>query len=465
MMMRSPNTAHGRGTRVTVPPWQPSAGSCASISYAKGAHPTGNAVLEEISTAHQAWNPDAPAVGPWGGVVPQATYGFYTINAYCGAAWSETLRKVIFFGAGHAAVCVPVPFAFDLATLSWEWLAEPVPSDGYTLLDGAQADASAVAVEYGGTQFDTAWGDWQGSYSGWPSGFEKPGKVFPETGHSYSMLVVVPGASYGNTNGALLWAGNPTGSTTGTDMKCSHFFDLDTGSFTRCANKHANNGNAAGGTAFDVANNKVYFFGHVSSTVKAAMSVLDVATKTWSTKTASAAIDLPIDTGGMRVHAPSGLLLFFCPERADSVAAYDGIRHRIYAVETSAVISGTFTWAVLTVSAASWPLHTNGKISGIGWEYCPVNKSYYAVNGVNGSTTLWKLAPPVGAVTAGDHLSGTWTVSSETFSGSLISKTQNGANGDSFVYNRLKWDALSSCLLWFSDYYEAPVQAIRPTGV
>lgn len=452
-----------------VPPWAPNPGQFVTISYAKNAHPLGDpAVLEQISPQYQSWNPGGVGTGecgPWGGKTPSNIYHFTSILSYSGMCFSPELRKYIGYGAGHAAVCIPAPFSFDLETLAWEWLSVPIPSDGFTLTQGVAANAATVALYYPSTQFDTTWGEWIGGYSGWPSGYEQPGLIFPETSHTYNNLMIIPAIKYGNNNGALLLVNSPTGDTTGTDMKTSHIYDFDTRQFIRTANRQSTVGNSAGGMCYDAASNTAYACSNGSSTTRSSLEVLDIPTKTWSTKTCSN-ISITIESGGMRSHPDSNLIMMFTPIDSGGNPTYLGIKHKIYAASTTSILAGGFTWTVLTVSGSNWPLRTDGTIQQIGWCYCPLDKSFYTVNGVNASTTVWKLAPPSGAVTTNDYLTGTWTISALSMtSGQLISMRAASNFNDSYVYNRVQWDVTSSSFLWTTDYNEGPVQAFRPPGV
>lgn len=449
-------------TASAPPTWAPSAGNSAAIGYARGTHPSSlPATLEEISTQYQTWNPSAPAVGPWGGV---AAYPFTTIMAFGGGCWAPSVRKWIGYGAGHVAVNVPVPFAFDEATLSWQWLDTPPPSDGLAL--SGTALAADIAAAYPAGQIDSAWAEWQGGYSGWTAGYERPGKIFPEPGHSRYGLLFIPGAVHGNTNGAVLLVISSTGKNSGGDVQLGHYFDIDSNAWARTTNRRAASGTSAVAAIFFGGSvNRAFALCHSSSTNKSALDVYQPSGKTWSVTNATAAVPLSVEGGGMGAHLTSSLLLFFAPERADGTAAFDGVRHRVYAVDAATAAAGSHTWTRLTVSAASWPVGADSTIGRIGWSYCPDNGCFYAINAIDSSATLWKLSPPSSAVTQADHLSGTWTVTTETLGTAVRARAANGSGSGSSTYNRLTWDAASKCFLWVEDYNQARVQAIHPAGV
>lgn len=455
----------------STPSWAPAAGQFVNVSYATHSHPQGlPAVLEEISPQYQSWNPRGVGtgpVGPWGGAAPAILYNFYQITDYCGMTFSPSLRKYIGFGAGHASICVTAPYAFDLATRSWEWMSVPIPSDGFTKLNGQPATASTVATYYPPAQFDTTWGDWNGSYSGWPEGFAQPGKIFPETGHSYTSLLTIPGPKYGNENGALLVVSSPTGATTGTDMIGSHLYDFDSRSFLRTTNRPISTGNTAGGLSYDPTTNKVYMCTWTSSAPRNTMDVLDVATKTWSTRTSTNYVELMQDSGGMVTYPDANIVMLFTQATPAGVPSFSGTTHLIRAASISAINNNNFTWSTIAVSGSSWPLRGDGTLSSIAWAYCPLDKCLYAVNGRNNSTSIWKISPPPSAMSTSDYLTGTWTISQVTMtSGALYCYNRIGSpTVSSYVYNRLQWDNESSSFLWSSDYYGGPVQAFRPPGV
>lgn len=452
--------------RLHAPAWSPVAGEIKTISHAAGAHPNGahgGAVLSEIDSAWQSWNPNYPAPGPWGYTPPD--YYFGSITAYSGLAFNSDTRQLVGYGGGHAAVCVPAPWAFDLNDLTWKWLDVPVPSDSLAAPrhHGHSPPFTQAQIElfYPAAQHNYVWGDWNGDWPGWPSGFGRPGKIFPEPGHSRGTLVHIPAASLGNAKGALLKTDAPTGSNGGTNAKSSHLFDFAASAWSRTVNQHSVTTSSGVGVIHDAHANKVLM------ALGGPVDVLDVPTRTWSIKTASNAFTMAVDNGTHNLHLASRIYLAMIRTDAAGNAAneYDsggtGVRHRINAAHVDDILSGRFSWTTLRVTATTtWPLRTTGSNFTIGWAYCPLNECLYCVNGCSGSTSLWKLSPPAGAATKADYLTGVWTITEEKMTrGSL------NAPGNSMVFNRLNWDAKSKSFIWTSASIGGAVQAIRPLGI
>lgn len=471
---------------VTPPPpppaadaWIPAVGTAASIGYAAGAHPTDGkaATVSELTPQGKSWNPAPSTVGPWGGT-PQV-YNFPSIQSYCGGAWSATMRRFIMFGGGHSSFNVPVPYSFSAVDLSWRWEAVPVPSDGLEKCSKAFLTRPLVEAQYPTAQFNFDWGEWSGDWSGWPAGFSRPGEVFPEPSHSYQHLLWVPGSAIGNSNGALLLTAQATGVSTGSAMLGgTHHFNLDTGKWVRNANTRtgtsSQNSGIGGGSAWlGGAVNRAFAINTESSTFINYADVWNPTTKTWARTTSTNSIPITGVNGGLMGHEASGLLILPVPETAGGVVSYLGTRHRFYAAAGSEVAAGGHTWGLLTVSATSWPSNTvgnsAGSITGMGWTYCSRNGCFYGLP-CGGGATLWKLAPPAGAASVAEYLSGIWTITSETVASGVrmrglndevISASVDSAN----TYNRLVWDEASGCLLYFDMSVTARVQAIRPQGV
>lgn len=453
------------------PPWTPAPGHIATISYNKGNHPNGvrgGAVMSEIDPRYQTWNPSAPAQGPYGGL--ERSYYFNSIHAYCGATFNAQTRQIVGYGAGHSAINVPAVWAFDLNDLTWKWLDTPLPTDSLSLprFKGFNAPISQAGIErfYPPEQYDFVWGDWNGDWPGWPAGFGQPGKIFPEPGHSRSAICYIPGSAYGNTAGAMLKLASSSGSNAGTHATGTHLFNFDSRKWVRTANRPTAMG---GSTVFDSAIGKTYSVDHGSASgpVKA-IKVFDVASRTWEqnrTTSRGPYMDFSAGGGGINIHMPSRLILISCPQD-NAGNATKPVKFGIYAAAIDSMLANRYSWSQLSVSGTSWPVGSDGFMWTPEWVYCPVNACFYTVNGVNGSRSLWKLSPPVGATTQAEYLASTWTVTAETMEGgSLYSRNQGGAIGDSYVYKRLSWDAQSRSFLWYSDWYEGPVQALRPIGL
>ena len=447
-----------------APAWSVAAGSVTAVGYTSGTHPLGYpATLYDIDPGAQIWNPEYGfGAGPWIG------RGYYwgSYMAYSGAAWCETQELYVMWGTGHASICVPGITAFSAVKRSWSWICVPPPSDGLTkLANGVPPYAANIAAVYPAEQYNTEWGEWQGGWSGWPAALRQPGKIFPETTHSRTGLAWVPGYAAGNTNGVILFVINPAGQNQGSDGRADHYFDLDTNSFLRCANHRRDNNNRCGGVVwFGGSVNRSFALTAGTQGQSAPIDIWHPGTKTWSTPQPSLmSPGLDGDSAPMGAHLSSGLLmLFIAADAAGASPSYPGVKHVIFAQDAAAAAAGTATaWTALSVTATSWPLSYGNNIAKRGWGLCPVNGCFYAVNGVQGSTTLWKLSPPVGATTLAQYLNGTWSITTETLSAAL----DNGGQSADHVYNKLQWATARNCFLYVGDNVIARVQAIRPNGV
>lgn len=190
--------------------------------------------------------------------------------------------------------------------------------------------------------------------------------------------------------------------------------------------------------------------------------VLDIATRTWSTRTAT------VETGvtecrGNIIHTQSRLHIAPIAMDKTGVAYNFGEYFDFWACDVDAIVgSGTFTPKKLIVNAVStWPIKNvdYGNYS-IGWQFCPLDECLYAVNGLNGSNKYWRLAPPDNASTQSDYLTGTWTLTEHTFAAGQFLSSLSVFNQP--VYQRLQWDKNSRAFIWHSSSLLMPVQAWRP---
>lgn len=192
--------------------------------------------------------------------------------------------------------------------------------------------------------------------------------------------------------------------------------------------------------------------------------VFDFDTDLWSLRTAPSGPPGSTDGGVFFAYPPARLAFCAQARTADGESSNsNGVTWAFSATPIDAIVSGTdLSITNLTATEPTeWPLRTNGYNTGGGWSYCPADKCIYSFNGQGGSNKYWKLSPPVGAVTSNDYLTGTWTLSVHTFASGALS----AASSQSWVYNRLSWDAKSRSFLWFPDSVSGPVQAFRPHGV
>lgn len=470
-----------------LPAWAPAPGEIKTISYAAGTHPDGplgGAVMSEISTANQSWNPDAPGVGPWG-----YSGSFNSILAFSGATFNPDMRELCNIGAGHVAACVPTNWAFRLGDLKWLWKSIPVPSDGF-------AAAMAEAAISGRTvndkewysdvyvlqedspsdwQFDRVWGDWNRDWTGWPTGITTgpAGEIFPETAHSYDSNIVVPAAIKGNAKGIMCKFERCTGKTTGNGIEGTHIFDFDTDKWRRTANLPVK----AGGTpALDTLTGMIirnYSTSGAGSYTLTQWQLFDPITETHgATRTSS-------NSPGQRSGACTTIdidqlsrLLFVITSSDASNDNYSATptKMRMYGADVDTALVSNFSFSEITLSNPSgiWPFFPAAPLGlKSTFQFCPEDGCYYLISGEDGSNKVWRLSRPVGATTQSQHLVGTWTVDVITMPvGSFYCKNSSGVGTNGcFVYSKMQWDDVSKSFLWFSDHLPGPVQAFNPVGV
>ncbi len=454
------------GRRMT-PAWAPSPGHITSISYASGKHPLGRgATLAEISPAYQSWNPNRPGLYPYNAGVP--AYGWHTHFGYCGSSFNTDTRQIVMYGAGHASINVCAPYCFDLNDLRWKWLDVPLPFDGFKcILDKGYPHPPTrgqMAGCYSPGQYDYDWGDLNGSWSGWPSGYGRAGKIQPVPSHTRAGLVHLPENLIGNRKGALLVAGSYTGVLANAGNYGGHVFDYDTQTWSRLNQRPDS---PLGSPVFDEETRKVVYFGGSGGSPSTTYRVLDVDARTWATRTASASSFFTTDGGGQLLHHASRLHIV--PAHVDALGNSSWhtrdawIRYRFFATPFDAIVgSGAFAPTELTIqTGSSWPLTSQGNNRYLGWSYCPEDACFYIINGEHGSNKYWRLTPPAGAVTQNDHLTGTWTLTEHIFSSGTLSSP--GGRPRSMMYNRMQWDIVSRSFVWWPDSIDGPVQAWRPS--
>lgn len=461
--------------------WVPPAGGVAQIGYAQGTHPSSlAATMYDARPAIQSWN---PGTDPW---KTSNNYGFATIHGYCGGVWIQSLRKWAMLGGGHASYCVPGLIGYNVPNLAWEWMETPLPTDGFSLVAGLgnsdpNVDRAAMAAAYTNGQFDTTEWRWVGNSSSWGA-LAQPGKYGVEPAHTYYGLVWVPGPSVGNTNGIVLKCAPSSGRMPECLVPTRHYFDLDDNLWKLTTNFRSNPSAAAGGSIYfggtiDRAFSMTYTSGgHFPSVI----DVFDPSTLTWSTTPISGgAVALQLYSGGLIAHIPTSLLIY-CQPAASQVGAgtYDNAnQHQFWAVNASSVKAGSsVSFQQLSVSnpGGTWPVRaTYGTYCGqVTWTAHP-NGNFYAINGNNGSNKIWKLSPPAGATSPTAGLSGTWTVSEETLTGTIPCGATGGPTGSALpaggtgtldVFNRLIYDSVAGCFLFFDTWYQSRPVAIRPVG-
>lgn len=447
----------------TTPDWAPPAGHIVIISFPAHSHPLGcAATLAEISPAFQSWNPTAPSITLYGN-----GYSWGSYYSYCGSSYNADTRQIVLYGAGHAAINVCAPSAFDLKDRCWKWLDQPLPFDAFAQIandhsiswPASQADTERY---YPPEQYNYEWGDLNGDWSGWPDGYGRPGKIQPVPSHSRATMVHLPAAAVGNSKGALLYSATHGGlvanNSTGT-----HRFDYDTASWSRDNNYLSRYGS---GRAYDPVTNKVIGFGNGTYPTNE-FFIYDVATRLWTVRRSTNSAVAGADHGGNIIHEASRLYIIPKSELEDGTSPGNGggVRYRFYAASVDDIVGiEAFPISTLTVNVVSgWPLTSVGDNRYLGWSYCPVDHSLYIINGEDGSNKYWRLAPPTDAAATSDFVSGTWTLTEHTFISGAIQSPSGRPR--SMMYNRMQWDRVSRSFVFWPDSVDGPVQAWRPEGI
>jgi hypothetical protein len=392
--------------------------------------------------SNAAFNPNAPSAAPWEASVG---WGASALSAFCGALfcgnWGPSGKYVMWGAPGHSTNLEYAGWvAFDVAARQWQIVnaSPPVPT---------QAALPPTS------QCDQAYGEWNGNSADWVPAFRRPGYNPPFGGHTRNSLVYIPAAAAGNTNGKIIVGWSPTLNNTGLGIAGGWVYDCDTGLFSRTTNARPGTGSAVGGICYHATQNVVIGYNSEFSSTVSHLDYLDLATMTWTRRNATASVVIGIDSSSFVV----GDLYIYAANTTT------GVSFRAAPVSTVKA-GGSWAWANLTLSTpASLPLRTGGLLPGMlscQWERCPVNGAWYAVNRNSGSLTLWKLQKPAGVAdsdTAG-LLSGSWTITSETLTGTGLEPAQ-------YDYQRLQWCDALSAFLWTGDLHTSAVQAIRPVGV
>jgi hypothetical protein len=487
--------AQSTNRAVTATPLaRPAPGTAAPIGFPAKRHPQGlPATLTELDPVNfKAWNP-GPGSGPWAGSGTRGGKGWHTANDYGGVTWVQSQRLAVHAAAGgHVAFCPGAPYAYDVAAQAARWLAQPIPHDGLSRCPGAITTPEAIAALYPPEQFNTAWGEWLGGFEGIAPALRQPGRVAPLNAHTYMVDFWVPGQAAGNRDGVVVHASGCTGNLENTGVAASHLFDLDTGRWRRAANHRSDRfGGSAGAAIYHPGVQRGLYVTATSSKPRDTVDVYEPARERFvSVSTRNPTVAL-VDGCGLGAFLPNaemtatarssafaeGLLLNFVPVNAAGVPTYDrAVAQRIDAVSARALIDGTGAWSTLKVEATSWPMlaaDVCGDISSgpttaaIGWCFCPPLACFFAVNGQQRSTTLWKLEPPPGARNIAELLGGRWLLSTETLTGPglLARRTASTVPGTRFVYNRLVWDDVARCLIWFPENFNDGPTALTPRGL
>ena len=442
--------AAGRGIACGRAPWAPAAGTIANIS---------TNTRDDIDPRYDpSANPNYPAAPPW----ESGPSYWLGRAAYCGAVLADELGDcgtyMQYGGAGHATVNACFWVGFDLSDRTWKRIGNrPLPSDGLFGLIGTDTTTLHPA-----TQIDPTWGDWQGNSTAWGA-FAQGGWNPPEGGHTRNSFFVRPAAKAGNAHGQVVTCWQPTGANSGTNIKGSFVWDADTKLFSRTANLRPDWGSACGGVGYFESLDIAVACNYQSNADATSIDWLDCSTMTWGTRTTTAnGARIGVDSTNIVHEQGSAKLWIVCRHftSAPVTPPFD-----LYAIDAQKIKDGTAqSWTTLTVSAASWPIADDGFSGTVQWSRCPIDGCYYAVNRQHGSNKLWKLTPPAGT-TAASQLSGTWTITEQTLTGTLDGRNSLGAGAAVHDYSRLRWSRWANAFLWTPNYTAGSVQAIRPQGV
>lgn len=433
-------------SRATIPapspdtaPWAPASGEIKNISLN---------TRDSIDPKNDPLaNPSYPGTPPW----EAGGYAWNTMTAFCGAVLATDIglrgTYMQYGGAGHSAVNANHWIGFDLVTQLWARVGKrPLPSNSLSL--GVSG--------YPAAQFNQTWGEWQGNYSGWPSGFAQSGYNPPEGSHTRNSFIYRPAEKAGNDGGEIVIAWQPTGMQSGTGIKGGHVWDADTELFSRHANERPAHGSDCGGMVYFEDLDTMIGLNMVSSAPPVSVDVFDCATKTWTRRTTTNVPSVAHFDSTSFEHAGYYIL---CDHETSVLTP----PMRFYAISAAALISGSgMAWSnQLTVTATTtWPTVASGLSSTVAWALCPENGKFYAVNRAHGSTKMWRLTPPSNPIT------GTWVVDELTMTvGTLEGRTQGGSSSNSFDYSRLIWSTYARAFIWTGDYVLGAVQALRPPDI
>jgi len=385
-------------------------------------------------------NPSYPGPAPWEGA------GWLHVRDYSGAAYASALGASGTYlqagFSGHSASQATMWAGFDIATQKWVRVGKrPLPTNW----TGNYAYGSNPPS----SRFDHDWLEWNGGSTDWPAGFAQPGYNPPAGSHTRACLTYRPPSKAGNSSGQIIM-GTGTGGPQATTTRGTHYYDLDTGLFSRMAALRANGGDNSSSRVYDPVTDTTFGWGYDSSASATALEVVPMATRV---PTMISGL-----TGGPYLEV-DGSQIFICGRLlvvAEQKASYNGTQY-LYAIPIAGLLDGTVkAWTKLSQAGTNFP-PPKGSIASaaVQWQLCPANGSYYAP-GCTGGNKLYKLTPP--GATDSVNLAGTWTFGFETLAGEAMAAS-------AFAYNRLQWVPALSSFIFTGDDIAGPVQAIRPIGI
>ena len=118
MMIRSPNTAHGRGQPIPPPAWR------RGLTALEWVQIGSNTLSDVDPTADPAINPNHPSTAPWASAGQQQDI---TI-AWSGGAWDETNKRLWIMGGGHSGYNGNEPYSINLGLKTPIWTRHGYPT-------------------------------------------------------------------------------------------------------------------------------------------------------------------------------------------------------------------------------------------------------------------------------------------------------------------------------------------------
>lgn len=334
------------------PAWAPASGEVRNISR--------NTRADIDPRLDPAANPNYPNTPPW-----EAGVGWVHVTDYCGAVFASDIGAhgtyMQYGAAGHSAVGACFWFGFDLADRLWKRVGRrPLPSDAF---NAAAADPVNLDKYYPADQLDAAWGEWQGGYRGWPKGFAQPGYNPPEGSHTRNSFVYRPAAKAGNRGGQILVAWQPTGKTSGNNVRGGWVWNPDNGLFSRHANVRPGGGGAVGGMQYFPELDAMIGISQGFSAPAAWVDVLDCAGMSWARRTVSAAPAAYYDSTSF---AHGGYYVLCNHKLQPQDPPFE-----LWAIDARALKKGLpAAWVPLKVAAVSYPVN-GAKIScTVSWAPC-----------------------------------------------------------------------------------------------
>jgi hypothetical protein len=347
---------------------------------------------------------------------------------HCGAQGSY-----VFNSGGHASHFGNFIFVFDKATRLWR----------QAHINIYNADAF--------TAIDYPYGNWEGVTGQMASN------------HSFDSTEYLPPSLGGGSSGSLLMLSMGAAGNTPVQRPCSHRFDLANGTFSLYAMPSTADGvnNTVTETPcfFDSTRNYYWRVWNTGSIV----DFLDpLSTPSVSTPHGTVrqwqSIGVPGGTnfvqGNVGIYCPT----LDCAVVMDAVGSATDGNVKIYALRLNNIQAG---WTNVTDSLPNG-MGYMGKAKSIDWVpglnkfaiYQGSNTAGFGSNPVSSNVVIW-LTPPV-------SWGGTWTWSTETFTGDTPAAEQFG-NG-AFCYKRLRWDGDFRCLAWAMGVFNNGVQLWKPAG-